>query len=98
RLLPLGRCSLFSFYFFFLIIRPPPRSTLFPYTTLFRSLVLMLIALFSFFFGMEYMADSHLDFILDCKGQGRVYQKMAGNHAVDVCLKDQKIIDRFAWD
>src|SRR5207245_11144559 len=23
--------------FFFLIIRPPPRSTLFPYTTLFRS-------------------------------------------------------------
>src|SRR5438445_8170305 len=28
---------LFSF-FFFLIIRRPPRSTLFPYTTLFRSL------------------------------------------------------------
>src|SRR5256884_5160302 len=26
-----------SFSFFFLIIRPPPRSTLFPYTTLFRS-------------------------------------------------------------
>src|SRR5256885_11657968 len=25
-------------FFFFLIIRPPPRSTLFPYTTLFRSL------------------------------------------------------------
>src|SRR5690554_8133913 len=24
-------------HFFFLIIRPPPRSTLFPYTTLFRS-------------------------------------------------------------
>src|SRR5947208_14291170 len=24
-------------YFFFLTIRPPPRSTLFPYTTLFRS-------------------------------------------------------------
>src|SRR2546421_12359126 len=24
--------------FFFLMIRPPPRSTLFPYTTLFRSL------------------------------------------------------------
>src|SRR5436190_4646823 len=27
-----------SFSFFFLLIRPPPRSTLFPYTTLFRSL------------------------------------------------------------
>src|SRR5438105_10540896 len=25
------------FYFFFLLIRRPPRSTLFPYTTLFRS-------------------------------------------------------------
>src|ERR1019366_4006663 len=26
-----------AFYFFFLMIRRPPRSTLFPYTTLFRS-------------------------------------------------------------
>src|SRR2546421_11184632 len=26
------------FYFFFLMIRRPPRSTLFPYTTLFRSM------------------------------------------------------------
>src|SRR3712207_9065936 len=26
-----------SWYFFFLMIRRPPRSTLFPYTTLFRS-------------------------------------------------------------
>src|SRR5699024_7134867 len=30
-------CPLLSFYFFFLMIRRPPRSTLFPYTTLFRS-------------------------------------------------------------
>src|ERR1022692_4245111 len=29
--------SCFSFFFFFLMIRRPPRSTLFPYTTLFRS-------------------------------------------------------------
>src|SRR5258708_27978896 len=28
----------FSHHFFFLMIRRPPRSTLFPYTTLFRSL------------------------------------------------------------
>src|SRR6266536_5823309 len=28
---------LFCFLFFFLMIRRPPRSTLFPYTTLFRS-------------------------------------------------------------
>src|SRR5947207_9910642 len=29
--------SQFSFFLFFLMIRRPPRSTLFPYTTLFRS-------------------------------------------------------------
>src|SRR3990172_9872589 len=28
---------MFDFFFFFLMIRRPPRSTLFPYTTLFRS-------------------------------------------------------------
>src|SRR6516165_1740827 len=27
----------FSYFFFFLMLRRPPRSTLFPYTTLFRS-------------------------------------------------------------
>src|SRR6266542_540144 len=31
------KLSIFSFFFFFLMIRRPPRSTLFPYTTLFRS-------------------------------------------------------------
>src|SRR2546428_12139558 len=29
--------NIFSVFFFFLMIRRPPRSTLFPYTTLFRS-------------------------------------------------------------
>src|SRR5690348_18107624 len=38
-------CS-FLFFFFFLMIRRPPRSTLFPYTTLFRSwLVVALLAI-----------------------------------------------------
>src|SRR5579871_7001827 len=31
-------CCLHFSFFFFLMIRRPPRSTLFPYTTLFRSL------------------------------------------------------------
>src|SRR5205823_12381426 len=31
------RYTYYTLSFFFLIIRPPPRSTLFPYTTLFRS-------------------------------------------------------------
>src|SRR5215813_14717313 len=34
----LALVSFFRFSFFFLMIRRPPRSTLFPYTTLFRSL------------------------------------------------------------
>src|SRR5256886_16407952 len=32
-------------FFFFLMIRRPPRSTLFPYTTLFRSLVVLALAI-----------------------------------------------------
>src|SRR3712207_2466340 len=32
-----GTSILYSHFFFFLMIRRPPRSTLFPYTTLFRS-------------------------------------------------------------
>src|SRR3712207_8370148 len=32
-----GQASVFISFFFFLMIRRPPRSTLFPYTTLFRS-------------------------------------------------------------
>src|SRR3712207_7541364 len=38
------------FWFFFLMIRRPPRSTLFPYTTLFRSWIVA-SALFRYFFG-----------------------------------------------
>src|SRR3712207_8627315 len=34
-----GCTGIVSRYFFFLMIRRPPRSTLFPYTTLFRSLL-----------------------------------------------------------
>src|SRR2546430_13366295 len=33
----ISNMSLFLLFFFFLMIRRPPRSTLFPYTTLFRS-------------------------------------------------------------
>src|SRR2546429_9410615 len=34
---PARVCAAFPLFFFFLMIRRPPRSTLFPYTTLFRS-------------------------------------------------------------
>src|SRR3712207_443125 len=39
------------FVFFFLMIRRPPRSTLFPYTTLFRSIALIAIGLVVILFG-----------------------------------------------
>src|SRR5436305_5786869 len=35
----------FNIFFFFLMIRQPPRSTLFPYTTLFRSCLIQLTKL-----------------------------------------------------
>src|SRR2546422_9270809 len=37
-------CESHCFFFFFLMIRRPPRSTLFPYTTLFRSVFWSIIA------------------------------------------------------
>src|SRR5207249_11971170 len=40
---------LFLFFFFFLMIRRPPRSTLFPYTTLFRSILILSAAARSHF-------------------------------------------------
>src|SRR3712207_6227940 len=41
--------------FFFLMIRRPPRSTLFPYTTLFRSTLIALIVLLSaVWFGLNF--------------------------------------------
>src|SRR2546422_5632835 len=33
--------TLLTLFFFFLMIRRPPRSTLFPYTTLFRSIIVV---------------------------------------------------------
>src|SRR5438477_4317833 len=36
-MIPLSLLEYLFHYFFFLMIRRPPRSTLFPYTTLFRS-------------------------------------------------------------
>src|SRR5438874_11528364 len=38
-------CSIVFALFFFLMIRRPPRSTLFPYTTLFRSIIALPTAL-----------------------------------------------------
>src|SRR5438309_8555117 len=39
---------------FFFMIRPPPRSTLFPYTTLFRSLVVSIVLLGGLFLFLRF--------------------------------------------
>src|SRR2546427_6137810 len=46
----MGRAVLYGVlsFFFFLMIRRPPRSTLFPYTTLFRS-------------GLDHFGDAHIE-------------------------------------
>src|SRR5437867_11627042 len=41
-------CTYFFFHFFFLMIPRPPRSTLFPYTTLFRSVLFAYATIFLF--------------------------------------------------
>src|SRR2546429_5612417 len=50
---------MYSGSFFFLMIRRPPRSTLFPYTTLFRSLRLVP--------RVAHRADAHLAHALDLR-------------------------------
>src|SRR4051812_49557611 len=42
--------------FFFLMIRRPPRSTLFPYTTLFRSFRLLFLAIIQTFFLISWFS------------------------------------------
>src|SRR5256885_9003444 len=53
---PVCRC----FFFFFLMIRRPPRSTLFPYTTLFRSTSrVALVGGREDYGGLETIADTY---------------------------------------
>src|SRR3712207_8337999 len=53
-------CLLTSLCLFFLMIRRPPRSTLFPYTTLFRSGLLIAYVLpgFTALWGGTYLSDA----------------------------------------
>src|SRR5205085_10093115 len=54
-------------FFFFLIIRRPPRSTLFPYTTLFRSLVLG----FGGAHDDRFRVSGHADFLWSGRSRAR---------------------------
>src|SRR2546426_7659943 len=52
----------FCYFFFFLMIRRPPRSTLFPYTTLFRSHLVVIREL-----GKQH-ETAYLDYLVQQKG------------------------------
>src|SRR2546425_7527607 len=66
-----------SFFFFFLMIRRPPRSTLFPYTTLFRSSIVSFIPMGGSFILVDedcWKTDSFLSGrkripFIECDGQ-----------------------------
>src|SRR5206468_10624566 len=64
--------------FFFLMIRPPPRSTLFPYTTLFRSLKLHHHVLNVKLDGALADLDDHRDFPVRFSGHGPGKEKRTG--------------------
>src|SRR3989442_11116795 len=70
--------SRFGFFFFFLMIRRPPRSTLFPYTTLFRS---------------QYLATvrpMHMEFIEPSKRYADVIIPEGGYNEVGIDLVIQR--------
>src|SRR5438445_3710352 len=59
--------------FFFLLIRPPPRSTLFPYTTLFRSIRPHSVAVLA--------GDLHATRRWRCLGKDRKSTRLNSSHA-----------------
>src|SRR5947208_7274107 len=77
--------------FFFLMIRRPPRSTLFPYTTLFRSAcgtAGFLIA------AGEYLREHHPEMLRDAKLKDRKSTRLNSSHQIIsyavFCLKKKK--------
>src|ERR1039457_6923764 len=80
-------CLCFFFCFFFLMIRRPPRSTLFPYTTLFRSLLDHARA------GKSDQCARLGDMHVDRKSTRLNSSHLVISYAV-FCLKKKKIKDR----
>src|SRR5262249_59664121 len=65
-------------YFFFLTIPPPPRSTLFPYTTLFRSPGNLLDVLSEH--GETFGSDFSAEALRFCRGRGHLRLLRADFH------------------
>src|SRR3989475_1596464 len=86
-----------SFFFFFLMIRRPPRSTLFPYTTLFRSKNLN-----SFRYlqkALEYEIERHIG-VLESGGRSEEHTSELQSQSNLVCrllLEKKKKIQKNRW-
>src|SRR5438445_9968582 len=88
-------------YFFFLMIPRPPRSTLFPYTTLFRSLVdeVYLDAVYertpgtSFHLGPEFVVTSSLTKVYGDRKSTRLNSSHANISYAVFCLKKKNRVD-----
>src|SRR5205807_9874644 len=70
--------------FFFLLIRRPPRSTLFPYTTLFRSRVV----------GQVVQLEQRAEPLVLRRAQGRDVDVHAVLAPVDAVARDVEVVDR----
>src|SRR5690242_21629941 len=85
---------LFICFFFFLMIRRPPRSTLFPYTTLFRSQLHGVAAEFGL--AAAHRSEIHGDHVLavGVEGQDRKSTRLNSSHMsisyAVFCLKKKK--------
>src|SRR5699024_12364674 len=81
--------------FFFLMIRRPPRSTLFPYTTLFRSL-LDFVVLADEALDHPDTPEVLLDHLVDRKSTRLNSSHVSISYAV-FCLKKKKILFKFSF-
>src|SRR3712207_9367115 len=74
------------YFFFFLMIRRPPRSTLFPYTTLFRSR------------WYERLAQKRMLVRYDVRGTGWSEREVS-DHSLDALVADvEAVVDRLGLD
>src|SRR5947199_7149616 len=78
----------FRFFFFFLRIRPPPRSTLFPYTTLFRSFIRACIGLEQR--DLEVLIQLVADFSTDERSEEHTSELQSLRHLVCRLLLEKK--------